>query len=406
MRIFLFFFFILLGFSNCSDSETQIPDNYDLYSSDYFKRYDNVDLYAEDALLMQNQSILIKGTGRRNNSVCTHPYLLQIDNQQVISSLTFFELDRHCQYRPILLSSSNDGGFMSINEVYNDNTSDVNIMMQKIDINGVVEWEKELGELSFSEKIVSFTQLPSNDYILLGRNKRNFPPFDSYFLLKLSSTGEVIWSRLINDELTTSLRKVIFSPTNNNIFILSEQGAYWNDEGVLKITKLDSEANILESKNIVGNADFFISDSNMKTLKNGNILVYSSTKQSNSNGKYKSNIFMFDTALNEVWSSTYDDFDSSLFSDIIEKENGHLLILSKDNNINNDEFDIILTEMDEAGTILWGKIYGGIASDQGSNIILKNNGDLTIIGNTNEQSKTEANFNLFLLKTDAEGNPK
>lgn len=58
------------------------------------------------------------------------------------------------------------------------------------------------------------------------------------------------------------------------------------------------------------------------------------------------------------------------------------------------------------GLLLWDHVYGGPASDQGRKVVERNNGNLVVMGNTNEGNSSDAIFDLFVLETDPEGNPE
>ena len=65
----------------------------------------------------------------------------------------------------------------------------------------------------------------------------------------------------------------------------------------------------------------------------------------------------------------------------------------------------MLVKIAQSGEVIWEKRYGGAISDQGKAIIERPNGNLVVLGNTNQITGSEFEFEFFLLETDAEDNP-
>ena len=63
----------------------------------------------------------------------------------------------------------------------------------------------------------------------------------------------------------------------------------------------------------------------------------------------------------------------------------------------------MLTKLDSNGEILWDKVYGSGASDQGNKLEQRENGNLLILGSTNHLNSSESMFDFFILETDADG---
>jgi len=144
----------------------------------------------------------------------------------------------------------------------------------------------------------------------------------------------------------------------------------------------------------------------MKLLSDGNILIYTSSNDRNNPNNPTPQIFKLDPDLNEIWFLSIDDIRVNIIDDIQETTGGDLLILSKSSTLNDDEFDVILTFLNKNLEVDWIKSYGSSSSDQGIRLMIGDNQDIIVVGNSNHDANSETNFNYFILKTDSEGVPK
>lgn len=85
---------------------------------------------------------------------------------------------------------------------------------------------------------------------------------------------------------------------------------------------------------------------------------------------------------------------------------GNYVLLTNTSDFGNGGLDMLLSKLDDSGEMIWEKSYGSSSSDQGQSLAERDNGDLVVLGNSNEKSGSESNFEMFLLETDQEGNPK
>ncbi|WP_367389449.1 hypothetical protein [Lewinella sp. LCG006] len=107
-----------------------------------------------------------------------------------------------------------------------------------------------------------------------------------------------------------------------------------------------------------------------------------------------------------AWEKTYGGRESDVAQDLVQTLDGQYVLLSNTSSFGNGGLDVMLTKIDTEGNAVWKKVYGSASSDQGGKLVELSNGDLVVMGNSNEGSSSNSHYDLFLLKTDSEGVPK
>ena len=147
---------------------------------------------------------------------------------------------------------------------------------------------------------------------------------------------------------------------------------------------------------------------------------YSSSKGDQKNNNFGLSDFWVieeDTIGNILWNSIYGGDSTELFSEIVKLEEGYLLTGSSISGVsgnktsgNNGGFDYWILKVDQYGSVIWDKSFGGSENDFLTCAELLNNGNIILGGYSNSGvsgNKTEANLgenDYWVLVLDANGN--
>ena len=399
---------IILLLSNCGDDEGLNLDHIPVFSNEHFKTYEEYVLHIEDVEISADESVIVAGNGGEEGNPTWIPYVLKIGADKELSDIRFLEFDNQQIYRRTDLFPTQDGNFIYLsNSALNQSSPDIDIDVRKLTAEGEIIWQKRIGEESKKERGVSIVELPNNDFIMLCLDDQVFNT-GKYLLVRTTKEGEVIWSKTITDETNISvLRKILYLPDDNSILVLNEHGVGLNlaQNSRIKITKLDVDGNVITTKLVLDDTGYWPFSSNMKVLYDGTILIYFTSYEEGTTGDQGINMLELNGDLSEVWNRRYEEIENDLVSDIVVTSEDEYLMLSMSTQIGNGEFDIILSKIDKAGTIIWRKVFGSTSSDFGRRIYEKLNNNILIIGATNHTTGSESIFDLFLLETDSVGNP-
>tara|TARA_B100001287_G_scaffold104427_1_gene87755 strand:- start:3638 stop:5089 length:1452 start_codon:yes stop_codon:yes gene_type:complete len=110
-----------------------------------------------------------------------------------------------------------------------------------------------------------------------------------------------------------------------------------------------------------------------------------------------------DSLGNEIWRNYYEGDKHSFGNKIISDSSENLFVVGSSMNNLNGSFDVCLHKLDQLGSIIWRKTFGGSSYDYGNSIDINNAGEILLIGYSNYSLLNE-NPDLYVLKLDANGN--
>ncbi|MFS4466359.1 hypothetical protein [Maribacter sp. 2210JD10-5] len=300
-----------------------------------------------------------------------------------------------------------DDGDGSINNGFHDN------WLLKLDASGIIEWEKSFG---FSGHDHSYDILQTEDggFFFTGfldiTSARADGNAEKANTLTRHGVGE-FWGTKIDEKAQLQWRGY-FGGTNNdrahavvqaeddgfvmagfsesNDFDISDtQGSYdfW-------MVKVDSKGNMLWERSF-GGSGIEISYDIAKTSDNGYVLVGNtfSTDGDISNNKGESDIWMIkvNDAGSLVWEKTFGGSQFEAAQAVIQSADGGFMLVGntkstdKDTNTNVGENDIWLIKTDAEGSMVWQKSFGGTGIDFGFDLVENSDGSILVVGQTESQ---------------------
>lgn len=320
------------------------------------------------------------------------------------------------------VTRSTDGDIMSGNAGFND------MWIFKISSSGSLLWEKTYG---YAGNEVAYNVITTSDggYLLLGvldvtasngegnvgRSSNNHAGGD-YWVLKLDSEGERIWSRYYGgtftdtayDAVETSSGGFIITGTSDSqdVDINSNIGEY--DYWILNI---NANGDFIWKKNF-GGSEIDLVYAMTKTL-DGNYLLVGDTRSSdvnvqNLNGNADVWAVKFNESGSILWTKNYGGTQFESARDVVALADGSFAIVSSsrsnDVNLTNNYGvnDAWLLLIDKDGEILGQKNLGGSDLDFGEGITQTTDGSLIITGSTESAdgdfTSNKGNKDLLLIK--------
>jgi hypothetical protein len=299
--------------------------------------------------------------------------------------------------------------------------------------NGIIEWQNSLGGTSDDLLVTMIETLDGNILIGaysesgIGGNKTtpNKGGYD-FWLIKMDNQGNEIWQKsyggsgddYLGDLVELSDGSVILVGTSNspisgdkteNSYGLSD---YW-------VVKIDENGNIIWDRSIGGVYDegassVTIDDNENIFISGGSRSSVSGHKSEVSYGGYDFWIVKLDNNGNFVWDKTiggadYDYGTNLIFSNnqIFAFGNSTSGISGAKTEISRGEFDIWGAKLDQNGTILMDKTFGGNYIEQLSDVKLMPSGDLILTGSSSsdvsgdvETSSHNNSLDFWILITD------
>ncbi len=276
-------------------------------------------------------------------------------------------------------TTSNDGEVTRI-------PTDQDVWAIKINSLGNIEWEENYGGAA-NDNGYSFVETQSGDIVIVGSNNNEASVW------KVNPLGVLIWQKSFNN-LSNCEAKEIIETANNELIVVGSTTGQSGTKGFL--LKLDTDGNVIRQKITAYKINSVIktSDKNYAYagMRNFDILV----EKVNSD---------FDI----LWSKSYGGDLHDEANDLIELDNGDILITGETNSVSN-EFnrnfgfsDYFLIRLDKDGTRKWSAPYGANRLEVANQVILTGNGHYVIAGSSNtfyhdNIKDNHGEFDFWLIK--------
>jgi len=285
---------------------------------------------------------------------------------------------------------------------------------------GSLIWQKTYGGSS-SESASSIIEISDGNFVLAGMTRSkdgditNSKGSDDIWVIKINSLdGSMIWQKTYGGSSSESASSILESSDGNLIVAgatRSFNGDVTKNKGnfdiwLLKISPNDGK--IIWQETYGGN-DFESANSIIKT-SNGDLVVAGITRSIDGqvlenkgfNDIWVLKISSLDGSL--IWQKTYGGSNDEYASSIIENSAGNYVIIGYTNSSDGDisyyygKDDIWIFRINSSdGSLLWDKSYGENLIDRASSIIQNNDGNLLILGSTQQSN---GDFRDVLLKID------
>ena len=293
-----------------------------------------------------------------------------------------------------------DGGYVMTGKTTSFGSGGIDIFVTKFDANFNIEWNKTYGG-SGNEGITSayIHQTSDSGYIVcestqsFGAGSNN----DGY-IFKINAQGVTQWaSRLIGSNIEY-LRDVV-ETSNGDLLIVGTANSYGTGNSDGYLIKVSSSGTLLWTKTFGGSStDHLVG---IIALPNDNYLL-SGSSVNYGPGTRAGLVIKVDVDGNAIWSKTYGGSRSEIFNSSTLLSDGNIVSIGFSDNSSLNIYDILVTKIDTNGNILWSKLYGSSSDEKGFTIKEHFDGGLLI-------SSYSAGFSsgnqLLLIKTDSLGTP-
>ena len=234
-----------------------------------------------------------------------------------------------------------DGGFMVVGLADTTGTQGSDIYLARFDAQGQLLWHKIYGGPG-EEVSARITATHDGGYLIVGGTE-SFGADQDQLLMKVDSTGTILWHKVIH---------VFMDDALGTVFV---------------------------------------------TADNGFLLV------GNVNGFQDYLAIRLDAAGNILWTHTYDALQTSWAVGVTEADNGDFLMTGP--SFTGGSLSAInVLRIDSTGTVLWSKIYDGPGNEGGRKILKLNNNSYIITGYSHSTTWSTTPLGGFLLKIDGSGN--
>lgn len=355
--------------------------------------------YSTSSIITSDNNVVLAGKTSTFTSGGSDIYLVKSDLEgNVVWTKSFGDTDN--QEANCVIETS-DGGYVVLGSSYNFNINHSDFYLLKVNSNGELLWSKTFGGSGY-EFGYSVNETIDGGLIISGVNGSCAVEYEIY-LIKTDENGNEEWSESFGG-LNSEYGFSVIEDGLGGYYVTGVTMSYGTSLASVILIKTNSFGNPIWTKIYGGNditqwerANFLI-----KTNDNNLMLIGKTT----SFGAGESDILLIKVDLegNLIWSKTYGNEFYDEGRSIIELDNGNFLLtgmISRQMDIFTIYTDLCAIEINQMGEILWSKIIGNDMNDSGYNCHTLNDGYL--FTGTSDNPVTGYS-DVFLVKTDLSGN--
>jgi uncharacterized delta-60 repeat protein len=292
---------------------------------------------------------------------------------------------------------SSDGGYVVAGKTASFGAGVYDFYVVKLDSAGNVIWTKTIGGSDFDEAS-SIIQSSDGGYVVAGRTQSFGAGWDDFYVVKLDSSGNVIWTKTIGGSSIDRAHSIIQSSDGGYVVA----GETWSFEAVnadFYVVKLDSSGNVLWTKTI-GGSGFDVAGSIIQSSDGG--YVVAGETSSFGAGDVDIYVVKLDSAGNVQWTKTIGGSGNDFARSIIQSSDGGYVVAGRTRSFGAGYDDIYVVKLDSSGNVMWTKTIGGSKWDEANSIIRSSDGGYVVAGYT--ASFGAGNDDFYVVKMDANGN--
>lgn len=214
-----------------------------------------------------------------------------------------------------------NGDFFMAGQLNSNTNGEPNSFLACFNALGNMKWIK-----TYPTSRYTFSAVQTNDSCFLLAGTSNSFPFKPY-LIKADSIGNVIWEKGNNWGVNSGTLEKVHEDNNGNILITG------SSSGNIYVAKLNSIGNVIWHKTYGGNK-LDAGKSVAIIRKTGGYAVAGTTKSFASNNNNASDIWLLrlDNNGDTLWTNTYGTNENDEANDILEDNEGNLIITGSLNN--------------------------------------------------------------------------
>ncbi|OPY28866.1 MAG: hypothetical protein A4E28_01253 [Methanocella sp. PtaU1.Bin125] len=285
-----------------------------------------------------------------------------------------------------------DGGYLCVGGTNEETGRGNDIYLVKVSSSGNEVWSKTYGTAltDFASKII-----PASDggYIVLGRTQRTDKRgFDAY-LLKVNSNGNQVWDSRITNQSHDSCSD-IKATADGGYVIAGIQKRLEGRPDDAYLLKTDSSGKKVWEQ--VYGGTYYDKGFAVAEVEGGYLLMGETTSYGNGTlGDFW--LVRTDGAGKELWNATYGDKGWEDASSVMLKmPDGGFLICGGTTSIGNGNLDCYLLKVDRDGRFMWDAAYGTGSYERASSVVRATDGSYVIAG---VQQKTGNMDDIYLVRT-------
>lgn len=234
------------------------------------------------------------------------------------------------------------------------------------------------------------------------------PDYQNMYLIKISSTGTLLWSQNYGDSLDDFINSMTYTTSGGYMLVGARQYPDPDYDLDIYVVKTNANGDTLRT-DIYGGYDDDYATSITQSPDGGHVIVgatssvYDSLTDPDSTNVI---VFKLDSADTIVWFDIYGGDRREVPWYIANTTDGGYIVAGWSNSYSaGGDPDVYLLRLDSAGDIVWTRTYGGSKTDIAFSVHQTTDGGFIVAGYTFSfpRSALDSSANIYLIKTNANG---
>ena len=273
----------------------------------------------------------------------------------------------------------NDGGFIIAGEtvgVYGGN----DVLLAGYDSTGVYEWSHVYGGL-LNENISDITKVGASEFVIAGFSKSVNVVSNIGWFFKISSSGYLIWSKVVGGDTENDVVKSVTAMSNDNLMLSVENESGDAPFQLFKTTEFgETSCGMLDYTPFDDTISLnWINNSIITSI--GSLAVSSIVPVEYSSAYYVTQKCQLSFVEPKVYQKIIVAPNDDRINDIKETLDGGVIAVGYTKTGVHGGKDIFAVRMDSKGDTLWTKFYGTLEDDDTDGVLVKSDGGFLIMNN-------------------------
>ena len=304
------------------------------------------------------------------------------------------------------VQQTTDGGYIVTGNTYSYGNGEYDVWLIKTDSQGIIEWNKTFGGSEYDDGR-SVQQTTDGGYIITGKTDSFGNGGYDVYLIKTNSNGNEEWNKTFggsNWDVGNSVQQT----SDGGYIITGYTFSFGNVNGQNDVWLIKTDSNGNEEWNqTFGGSQNEYGSSIQLTTDGGYIITGSTVYTENFDG----DVLLIKTNSEgiEEWNKTFGGTDFYSGSSVQQTTDGGYIIsgytiVDYNPRWGNSNVDVYLIKTNSNGNEEWNKTFGGNKSDRGHSVQQTTDGGYIITGSTSSFGSFTHDSDIWLIKTDSEGN--
>ncbi len=326
---------------------------------------------------------------------CRKPTAPSVPSPEIIWTTTLGGADDDWGFS---VHESSDGKYIIAGYTASFGAGYYDVYLIKTHADGETLWTRVYGG-GEDDRGFSIQETSDGGFIIAGITRTFGAGSYDFYLIKTDENGNALWEKTFGGTDDDWGFSVIESSDGGYIIVGSTE-SYGEGERDVYVIKTDVNGDTLWTKTYGGEKDD-VGVSIQKTSDSGYIIAGRTT--SFGSGYYDVYLIKINDDGDIQWAKTYGGTEYDGGVSVQQTSDGGYIIGGDTESYGEGERDVYLIKIDETGSVLWTKTYGGTEDDGCLSVQETSDGGYIVTGFTTLSNIPTWNSDVYLIKTDANG---